>query len=97
MHLARRGTSRDAAQLARAIIAHDDRPATAHQVAAYTPTDQLPGLVARLADRCTEAISRRRTAHQARQSAGARFASAMSQGRNRSADQRRTIDHGLEL
>ena len=38
VHVARRGTSRDAAQLVRAIIAtHDDQARTAHHIAAETP------------------------------------------------------------
>ena len=49
VHVARRGTSRDAAHLVRAIIAnHDEQARTAHDIAAETPDrDQLPDRVRR--------------------------------------------------
>ena len=49
VHVARRGSGRDAAHLVRAIIAnHDEQARTAHHIAAETPDrDQLPDRVHR--------------------------------------------------
>jgi hypothetical protein len=50
-HVMRRGTSHDAAQLVRGIIAtRDDRARTAHQVAASTDREDLPDRVRSLAE-----------------------------------------------
>ena len=52
LHVMRRGTSHDAAQLVRGIIAtRDDRARTAHQVAASTDREDLPDRVRSLSDR----------------------------------------------
>jgi len=65
VHVLRRGTSRHAASLVRAIIGNDDlRPETAHDVAAGTDRRQLPDRVRRLLiDRREHAAKRRRTAY----------------------------------
>jgi conjugative relaxase-like TrwC/TraI family protein len=65
LHIARRGSSRDAAQLVRAIIAnHDEQARTAHHIAADTADrDQLPDRVRRLLDRRTHAVQARRAAY----------------------------------
>jgi conjugative relaxase-like TrwC/TraI family protein len=47
VHVPVRGTGLDAADLTRAILAHDDPPVTAHQYAARTPSRLLPNLVER--------------------------------------------------
>ena len=63
-HVLHRGTSQEAGQLARTIIAtHDDVPVTAHQVAGATPTQLLPDRVAGLLTRRSIKIEDRRTAH----------------------------------
>jgi conjugative relaxase-like TrwC/TraI family protein len=66
VHVARRGSGRDAAQLVRAIIAtHDEQPRTAYDIAAETEDrDQLPERVRRLCDRRTSAVHRRNAAYQ---------------------------------
>ena len=57
VHVARRGTSRDAAHLVRGIIAsHDEQAHTAHDVAAATDRDHLPDRVASLLDRRAQAV-----------------------------------------
>jgi ATP-dependent exoDNAse (exonuclease V) alpha subunit len=48
VHVARRGHNRDAAQLMRRIVAHDERARTAHEVAAATEHGRLPGPVGRI-------------------------------------------------
>jgi ATP-dependent exoDNAse (exonuclease V) alpha subunit len=61
IHMARRGSSRDAAQLVRDIIAACDEPArTAHDVSATTDRGHLPEPVGSLVDRRTKATDRRR-------------------------------------
>jgi hypothetical protein len=61
LHLARRGSSRDAAKLLRHIIStHDEHARTAHDVSASTGRKQLPERVGSLVDRRAEAVERRR-------------------------------------
>ena len=64
LRVMRRGTSHDAAQLVRGIIAtRDDRARTAHQVAASTDREDLPDRVRSLSDRRAHAVQSRRTAY----------------------------------
>jgi conjugative relaxase-like TrwC/TraI family protein len=63
VHVARRGTSHQAAVLVRGIIGNrDDRARTAHQVATDTDRKQLPERVAEHLDRRTTAVQARRDA-----------------------------------
>jgi hypothetical protein len=62
LHVMKRGNSDHAGQLLRALIANDDRQqATAHDVAAQTPSAALPERVHRLAGRRAAAVNHRRT------------------------------------
>ena len=65
VHAMRRGTSHDASQLVRAIIAtRDERARTAHDIAADTTNrGELPDRVRHLLDRRTHAGRRRRAAY----------------------------------
>jgi len=64
VHAMRRGTSHDASQLVRAIIAtRDQQPRTAHDIAAGTDREQLPERVRSLLDRRTHAMHARRAAY----------------------------------
>jgi ATP-dependent exoDNAse (exonuclease V) beta subunit len=96
MHIMRRGTSRDAAHLVRAIIAnHNDQARTAHHIAAQTPDrDQLPDRVQSLLDRRANAVQHRRTLHQTWWQQTHEWAAE----RQRSIDQHlsRTQDQGLD-
>jgi hypothetical protein len=67
VHVARRGTSRDAAQLVRAIIAnHGEQARTAHDIAAETPDrEPLPDRVRWALDRRAKAVATRRNHYQA--------------------------------
>ena len=62
VHVARRGSGREAAHLVRAILANrDDQARTAHHIAAETPDpDQLPDRVHRLLDHRAAAVHARR-------------------------------------
>jgi hypothetical protein len=61
VHLARRGSNRDAAHLMRNIVAaNDGRARTAHDVTATTERGHLPEPVGSLVDRRTRAVGRRR-------------------------------------
>ena len=60
-HILRGGSSRDAADLMRTIIA-TLQTRTAHDIAADTEPDQLPDQVRSLCDRRTHAVHRRRAA-----------------------------------
>ena len=103
LHVARRGTARQAATLVRAIIANrDERPHTAHDVAADTDNQHLPPLVRRLAvERRAGALQRRRATYQhwhtQTQALAAERQRRLDQhiGRDRGRDQ--TRDRGLHL
>jgi hypothetical protein len=61
MHVARRGSSGDAAHLMRNVIAiHDERARTAHDVSATTEREHLPEPIGSLIDCRTNATERRR-------------------------------------
>jgi conjugative relaxase-like TrwC/TraI family protein len=101
VHVARRGSGRQAAQLVRAIIAtHDQQARTAHHIAAEnTHREQLPERVRRLLDRRATAVrARQRTYRQwidAVQEQAAERERWVDRHLNR--DQDRGLDHGLDL
>ena len=66
LHILRRGSTRDTAQLVRAIIAnHDEQAHTAHDIAAEVQDrDHLPDRVRQLLDRRARAVHRRHAAYQ---------------------------------
>ena len=97
-HVMRRGTSHDAAQLVRGIIAaRDDRARTAHQVAVSTDREDLPDRVRSLSDRRAHAVQSRRTAyrhwHEETQGTGGRAAGWIDRHIGRDGSQ----DQGLDL
>jgi conjugative relaxase-like TrwC/TraI family protein len=101
VHVMRRGTGSDAAQLVRSIVAtHDEQARTAHHIAAQTDDrDQLPDRVRSLLDRRTGAVQARRTAYRhwvdAMQEQAAERERGIDQHLSRSRDQGR--DYGLDL
>ena len=101
VHLSARGSGRDAAALAHAIVARDDQPATAHQIAASTSRQLLPGMVGRLVARHHQAAAKWRAAHDEWRSAVAEFTAGMARSRERSFARSRardrSRDEGLEL
>lgn len=65
VHVMRRGSTLQAAQLARAVIAnHGDQPNTAHDIAAGSPSAALPERVRSLLDRRAAAVQRRQATYQ---------------------------------
>jgi hypothetical protein len=95
IHVARRGTSRDASHLIRHIVGNrDDQARTAHDIAAGTDIAQLPDRVAGMLDRRGVAASRRRAAFARDQDAA-----AQRQQRSRAQNLSRSLgeDYGLEL
>jgi conjugative relaxase-like TrwC/TraI family protein len=100
VHVMRRGTSHQASQFARDIIAHhDDTPVTAHQVAANTPRQLLPDRVARRLQRRATAVGARNTAYTAWQKAHNEWVADMTRSRARATGRSRTRvqDNAIEL
>lgn len=69
VHLARRGTPAEAARALRQVIGRDEPARTAHQIAADTPAQFLPELVASLVAEHRQAVTRRRDTYQKTQRA----------------------------
>ena len=91
IHIPRRGTSRDAAQLARALIAnHNEQARTAHEIAQAADASVPPEPVRSLLRRRFDAVQQRRTAHQQWRSAGA----GMNVTGGRTIDQHRDRSRG---
>ena len=82
-------------------MARDDQPATAHQIAASTSRQLLPGMVGRLVARHHQAAAKWRAAHDEWRSAVAEFTAGMARSRERSFARSRardrSRDEGLEL
>ena len=101
VHVARRGTSRDAAHLVRGIIAnHDEQARTAHHIAAETPDpDQLPDRVQWVLDRRAKAVATRRNHYQAwcRQTSDWAIDRQLSRDQQLSQSRDQSLDYGLEL
>jgi hypothetical protein len=99
-HLTSHGTSHDAGDLIRAILAnHDQAPVTAHDYAAQTPGAALPNRVRSLLNRRTTAAHRRRATYEAWRSEAENHAQSMSRARERttSKSRDRSPDTGIEL
>jgi ATP-dependent exoDNAse (exonuclease V) alpha subunit len=72
VHIPRRGSTQEAAQLARTLIAnHDEQAQTAHQIAQIAGDSALPEPVRSLLRRRSDALQQRRTAYQQWRGAGA--------------------------
>jgi hypothetical protein len=101
VHEARRGSSREAAVLVRAIIAnHDQRARTAHDIAAETPDPrQLPDRVQSVLDRRANAVATRRNHYQAacRQARDVVIDRQLSHDRHLSHSRDQSLDYGLDL
>lgn len=101
MHVVRRGTSAQAAQLVRSIIGtRDERARTAHDIAADTDDRaQLPERVQHLLARRANAVHARRAAYQQRHDENLdrriEWQRVPDQRLSRSQDQ--ALDYGIEL
>jgi hypothetical protein len=99
-HVLQRGTSQQASQIARAIIAtHDDVPVTAHHVTATTSHQLLPDRVRGLLMRRGAAVQDRYTAHTDWQKAVGAPNATMSESRAHATERSRSRSHkcGAEL
>ncbi|HEX7426314.1 MAG TPA: AAA family ATPase, partial [Mycobacterium sp.] len=95
LHVMERGNSDHVGQLLRALIANDDRrQATAHDVAAQTPSAALPERVHRLAGRRAAAVNHRRTTYENWVAEAQSFAKTMGRARDHYLDPSR--DHGFD-
>jgi len=92
-----RGSDGEAADLARAVLARDDRPVTAHQAAAVSPASSLPSIVVNLLEAHRANVSRWRDEHSLWRDVADRFTVDMSQARSMRLSRTRERDHGLEL
>jgi hypothetical protein len=97
-HVTSRGTSRDAADIVRAVLAnHDPTPVTAHDYAAQTPGAALPDRVRSLLNRRTTAAHRRQAIYETWSTEAENHAQPMSRARERAHSRERTPDTGIEL
>ena len=101
LHVMRRGTSHDAAQLVRGTIAnHDEQARTAHHIAAEnTDREQLPDRVQGLLDRRAKAVATRRNHYRAwcRQANDWAIDRQLSRDQQLSRSRGQSRDYGLEL
>jgi hypothetical protein len=97
-HLTFRGTSRNAADIVRAVLAnHDPTSVTAHDYAAQTPGAALPDRVRSLLNRRTTAARRRRATYEIWRTGAETHAQAVSRARERGHSRDRSPDTGIEL
>jgi hypothetical protein len=97
-HLTLRGSSRDAADIVRAVLANDDpTPVTAHDYAAQTPAAALPDRVRSLLNRRATAAHRRQATYETWRTEAQTHAQSMSRARERAASRDRSPDTGIEL
>ncbi len=78
-----RGNSTEAAQLVRSLIARDDSPQTAHQIASQSDLAAMPAIVARFVNHRTDAVESRREAFRNWQAAIAQQAQGQDMARDR--------------
>jgi conjugative relaxase-like TrwC/TraI family protein len=97
-HLTSRGTSQDAADLIRAILANPDQaPLTAHDYATQTPGAALPDRVRSLLNRRTTSAHHRRATYETWRTEAQRHAQTTSWARAASMSRDRAPDSGIEL
>jgi conjugative relaxase-like TrwC/TraI family protein len=95
-HTLRRGTSQDAAQLVRGILANrDDQARTAHDIAERAERDQLPDRVQDFIDRRDRAVRARRSTHLTRYQSHPKH--DLEHRRELSQHRERDQGYGLEL
>ncbi|RFZ11833.1 ATP-dependent RecD-like DNA helicase [Mycobacterium marinum] len=98
IHIPRRGTSRDAAQLARTLIANrDEQVRTAHDIAGVADGSGLPESVGNLLRRRSDAIRQRHTAYQRWRGAGAEVNIADGRTVDQDIDRSQAKDLGYDL
>jgi hypothetical protein len=78
------------------IIANDEQPVTAHDIAMATADDSLPARVRAANQRRAASIGNRATDYQRWRAAADTLATAMREARERDVGLRRSIDHGRD-
>ncbi|OBF46887.1 MobF family relaxase [Mycolicibacterium monacense] len=96
-HLPVRGSRQEAARIVGAILARDDRPVTAHQVALASQPSSLPTAVARVTDQRNAAAARWREAHASWTRTAEQMAATTSEARSRRRARHLHRGQGLEL
>jgi AAA domain-containing protein len=96
-HVMQRGSGQHAARLLRAIVANDDQPMTAHDIATATAHDSLPSRVHGAIDHRATAIRNRTDDYQRWHVAVVASDHAMRGARGRDISRDRSIEDGLEL
>jgi hypothetical protein len=96
-HVMRRSSSQDAGQLLRAIVANDDQPVTAHDIAMAAAEDSLPARVRGARERRAAGSRYCTTNYERWRAAADTFATAMGEPRGRDLGLSRSIDHGIDL
>jgi len=97
-HVMQRGSSQEAGQLLRAIVANnDEQSVTAHDIAAQSPGEELPARVRRATQSRAASIRNRRTDYEHWRAGADRCAIAMREARGRDVGLNRSIDHGIDL
>ncbi len=98
VHVPRRGSGRDAAQLMRDIIgAHDEPARTAHDVSAATEREHLPELVSSFVDYRAKATERRRKDYVKWQEQTHTATSASERGKDQNLSRTSSWDEGIQL
>ena len=95
MHVMQRDSAHQGRGLARAIVANDPTPITAHEIATQTPSADLPARVAGLISRRAAAVTLRRVAHQTWEVDRNAFAQSAACVREQVLD--RGLDYGMEI
>jgi conjugative relaxase-like TrwC/TraI family protein len=96
-HVMHRGSSLHAARLLRAIVANDEYPVTAHEIAAVAAHASLATRVRDAIDQRGAAMRHRAAEYARWRAAAASFDHAMREARGRDIGLDRSIDDGLEL
>ena len=97
VHVVQRGNSHRAGQLLRAIVANDQQPVTAHNVAIKTADDSLPSRVRAANKRRAVAIRDRATDYEHWLSGTATFTTAMREAPEHHVAFSRSVDYGIGL
>ena len=97
VHVVQRGSSRRAGQLLRAIVANEQQPVTAHNVAIKAADDSLPSRVRAANKRRAVAVRSRTTDYEHWLCGAAMFTTAMREAPERQVGLSRSVDYGIGL
>jgi hypothetical protein len=97
VHVVQRGSGHRAGQLLRAIVANNEQPVTAHDIATETADDSLPSRVRAANKRRAAAVRSRTTDYEHWLSGAAMFTTAMREAPERQVGLSRSVDYGIGL